>query len=190
MPEVAPGAVQLVPESAHATSSVYCWWFSPPLRDSMMMSSTPLGGGTTGATRHNAIATLRSLPSDGWYAGGNSASGWQVMRFNLSQNDWAQKISFDEEWTPHFLETDDVNGGFFVFEPEVLDYIDGPQSSLERDALDRIARDGQMVAYRHEGYFQPMDTLREKNLLEDLWRSGEAPWRRRRVESPQLRSAG
>ena len=52
--------------------------------------------------------------ADGWYAGGNSASGWQVMRFNLSQNDWAQKISFDEEWTPHFLETDDVNGGFFV----------------------------------------------------------------------------
>ena len=52
--------------------------------------------------------------ADGWYAGGNSASGWQVMRFNLTQNAWAQKIAFDEEWTPHFLETDDVNGGFFV----------------------------------------------------------------------------
>jgi len=107
-------------------------------------------------------------------------------RFGLMEMDGDTVTRFSEK--PQ-TEGDWINGGFFVFEPEVLDYIDGPQSSLERDALDRIARDGQMVAYRHEGYFQPMDTLREKNLLEDLWRSGNPPWRRRPVESPLLRSA-
>ncbi len=69
-----------------------------------------------------------------------------------------------------------INGGFFVFEPGVLDYLDGPETSLERDALDRIAADGELMAYRHDGFFQPMDTLREKQLLEELWRSGNPPW--------------
>lgn len=69
-----------------------------------------------------------------------------------------------------------INGGFFVFEPGVLDYVEGPETSLERDALERIAADGQLMAYRHEGFFQPMDTLREKMLLEELWRAGKAPW--------------
>ncbi|MNL04334.1 Glucose-1-phosphate cytidylyltransferase [compost metagenome] len=107
-------------------------------------------------------------------------------RFGLMEMDGDTVTRFSEK--PQ-TEGDWINGGFFVFEPEVLDYIDGPQSSLERDALDRIARDGQMVAYRHEGYFQPMDTLREKNLLEDLWRSGNPPWRRQSAASPLLRSA-
>lgn len=69
-----------------------------------------------------------------------------------------------------------INGGFFVFEPRVLDYIEGPDSSLERDALERIAEEGQLMAYKHDGFFQPMDTLREKHLLEEMWRSGTAPW--------------
>jgi glucose-1-phosphate cytidylyltransferase len=69
-----------------------------------------------------------------------------------------------------------INGGFFVFEPKVLDYIDGDAVSLEKDALERIAADGQLMAFRHGGFFQPMDTLREKTLLEDLWKSGSAPW--------------
>ena len=73
-----------------------------------------------------------------------------------------------------------INGGFFVFEPGVLDYIDGPQCSLERDALERIAADGELMAFRHDGFFQPMDTLREKQQLEDLWRAGDAPWTVRR----------
>jgi glucose-1-phosphate cytidylyltransferase len=69
-----------------------------------------------------------------------------------------------------------INGGFFVFEPAVLDYVDGDAVSLEKDVLERIAADGELMAYRHHGFFQPMDTLREKLLLEELWRSGEAPW--------------
>ena len=69
-----------------------------------------------------------------------------------------------------------INGGFFVFEPGLLDYVEGPESSLERDVLERVAADGQLMAFRHDGFFQPMDTLREKQQLEDLWRSGDAPW--------------
>jgi glucose-1-phosphate cytidylyltransferase len=69
-----------------------------------------------------------------------------------------------------------INGGFFVFEPAILDYIDGDSASLERDVLERIAERGQLMAFRHDGFFQPMDTLREKQLLEELWRSGKAPW--------------
>jgi glucose-1-phosphate cytidylyltransferase len=69
-----------------------------------------------------------------------------------------------------------INGGFFVFEPAILGYVDGDAVSLEKDVLERVAADGQLMAYRHHGFFQPMDTLREKHLLEELWRTGEAPW--------------
>ncbi len=69
-----------------------------------------------------------------------------------------------------------INGGFFVFEPAILDYIEGDAVSLERDVLERVAADGQLMAFRHDGFFQPMDTLRERNILEELWRSGQAPW--------------
>lgn len=69
-----------------------------------------------------------------------------------------------------------INGGFFVFEPGVLDYIDGPKVPLERAPLERLAEDRQLMAFRHNGFFQPMDTLREKRLLEELWQSGPAPW--------------
>jgi len=70
-----------------------------------------------------------------------------------------------------------INGGFFVFEPGVFDYLDGDDSILERDPLERLAEDGQLMAYRHDGFWQPMDTLREKRLLESLWNSGDAPWK-------------
>ena len=70
-----------------------------------------------------------------------------------------------------------INGGFFVLEPQVLDYIDGDQTIWEREPLERLAAEGQLMAFRHDGFWQPMDTLRERNLLEDLWASGEAPWK-------------
>lgn len=70
-----------------------------------------------------------------------------------------------------------INGGFFVFEPQVFDYLDDDASVLEREPLERIAREGQLMAYQHQGFWQPMDTLREKELLESLWESGQAPWR-------------
>lgn len=94
-------------------------------------------------------------------------------RFGLLKLDGDTVCQFSEK--PQ-TEGDWINGGYFVFEPGILDYIDGPQSSLERDVLERVADDGQLVAFRHPGFFQPMDTLREKQVLEELWRSGSPPW--------------
>ena len=70
-----------------------------------------------------------------------------------------------------------VNGGFFVLEPEVLDYVDGDATVWEREPLERLAADGRLAAYRHHGFWQPMDTLRDKMVLESLWDEGVAPWR-------------
>jgi glucose-1-phosphate cytidylyltransferase len=70
-----------------------------------------------------------------------------------------------------------INGGYFVFEPEVLDYLDGDACILEREPLERLAAEGQLGAFQHEGFWQPMDTLREKRLLERLWQEGRAPWK-------------
>lgn len=70
-----------------------------------------------------------------------------------------------------------INGGFFVFEPCILDFIDGDESILERQVLERLAREGQLSAYRHDGFWQPMDTLRDKQFLEELWASGKPPWK-------------
>ncbi|BCO84627.1 MULTISPECIES: glucose-1-phosphate cytidylyltransferase [Mycobacterium] len=70
-----------------------------------------------------------------------------------------------------------INGGFFVLSPSVLDYIEGDQTSWEGPPLTRLAADGEMMAFEHSGFWQPMDTLRDKNMLEELWSSGEAPWK-------------
>lgn len=70
-----------------------------------------------------------------------------------------------------------INGGFFVLEPQVIDYIDGDETVWEREPLERLAREGQLSAYRHCGFWHPMDTLRDKNDLEALWHSGNAPWK-------------
>ena len=70
-----------------------------------------------------------------------------------------------------------VNGGFFVLEPAVLDYIDGDATLFEREPLERLAADGELRAYRHRGFWQPMDVLRDKQLLERLWDEDRAPWK-------------
>jgi glucose-1-phosphate cytidylyltransferase len=70
-----------------------------------------------------------------------------------------------------------INGGFFVLSPKVIDFIDNDQSSWEGEPLTKLAEIGQMMAFEHDGFWQPMDTLREKNLLEELWSSGNAPWK-------------
>ncbi len=70
-----------------------------------------------------------------------------------------------------------INGGFFVLEPSVLDLITGDATSWEADALVELAAEGQLAAYQHQGFWQPMDTLRECNFLNQLWREGRAPWK-------------
>lgn len=70
-----------------------------------------------------------------------------------------------------------INGGFFVLAPDVLDYIIDDRSTWEREPLERLAREGNLAAYQHHGFWQPMDTLRDKVHLEELWQSGKAPWK-------------
>jgi glucose-1-phosphate cytidylyltransferase len=70
-----------------------------------------------------------------------------------------------------------INGAFFVLEPGVFDYIDGDHIQWEREPMERLAQDGQLMAYRHSGFWQCMDTLRDKKLLNDLWDAGNAPWK-------------
>lgn len=70
-----------------------------------------------------------------------------------------------------------INGGFFVLSPKVIDYIEDDRSIWEQKPLERLAAEGQLVAYKHQGFWQPMDTLRDKTHLESLWQSGNAPWK-------------
>jgi glucose-1-phosphate cytidylyltransferase len=83
-------------------------------------------------------------------------------------------VSFAEK--PH-VASEWINGGFFVFEPDVFDYIQGDETALEREPLEELVARGELVAYRHNAFWQSMDTLREKQLLEELWRTGSAPWK-------------
>lgn len=85
----------------------------------------------------------------------------QVTRFQ-------EKPSGDGGW---------INGGFFVLSPKVLDYIEGDHTLWEREPMERLAQAGQLSAFLHHGFWQPMDTLRDKNHLEELWASGKAPWK-------------
>jgi glucose-1-phosphate cytidylyltransferase len=93
--------------------------------------------------------------------------------FTLNPNDarvpnFVEKPQGDGAW---------INGGFFVLEPAVIDYISSDDMPWEQEPLQRLCEEGQMAAYRHPGFWQPMDTLRDKMVLEDLWSSGKAPWK-------------
>lgn len=95
-------------------------------------------------------------------------------RFGVIEFNGAQVTSFKEK-----PQTQDgwINGGFFVFEPSIFEYLtDGDETILERKPLEKLAEDGQLMAYKHEGFWQCMDTLRDKNYLNKLWSDGEAPW--------------
>lgn len=108
---------------------------------------------------HGKLATVTAVRPPARF-GALVMNGDKVCRFS-------EKSQVDEGW---------INGGFFVFEPEVLDYLGGDDTVLEREALENLAADGELLAFRHEGFWQPMDTLREKQQLETLWHSGNAPW--------------
>jgi glucose-1-phosphate cytidylyltransferase len=91
-------------------------------------------------------------------------------------------IDFKEEKVSAFHEKPPgdggwVNGGFFVLEPEVLDTIESDSTAWEREPLEQLAKAGQLSAYKHDGFWQPMDTLRDRTYLESLWASGQAPWK-------------
>jgi len=110
--------------------------------------------------RHNRIATVTAVRPPARF-GGLLLDGDAVAAFT-------EKPSAGEGW---------INGGFLVFEPEVFDYLEDDQTSLEAHTLERLAADGQLAAYRHADFWQCMDTLRDRHYLERLWSEGRAPWK-------------
>ncbi len=109
---------------------------------------------------HGKLATLTAVRPTARY-GHLELNGNQVLEFS-------EKPQTREGW---------INGAFFVLEPQIFEYIDGDHTQWEKEPLERLARDGQLMAYRHTSFWQCMDTLREKKILEDLWQSGKPPWK-------------
>jgi glucose-1-phosphate cytidylyltransferase len=110
---------------------------------------------------HGALATVCAVQPPGRF-GALDINGNRITRFT-------EKPEGDGSW---------ISGGFFVLEPDALDYINDDDTVWEREPLEALARDGQLAAYAHNGFWQPMDTLRDKIKLEELWQSGSAPWKR------------
>jgi len=109
---------------------------------------------------HGKLATVTAVRPPARF-GKLEIDGDRVVSFT-------EKPQLDEGW---------INGAFFVLEPAVFDYIDGDETQWEREPLERLAKDGQLMAFLHYSFWQCMDTLRDKKLLEELWQSGHAPWR-------------
>lgn len=110
----------------------------------------------------NSLATLTAVQSPGRFGA-----------FRLEQNQrkisaFKEKPQGDGAW---------INGGFFVLEPGIMEYIEGDSTIWEREPLEKLAQDGELAAYKHQGFWHPMDTLRDKNTLEEMWKKNEAPWR-------------
>lgn len=109
---------------------------------------------------HRRLATVTAVHPPARY-------GELLIREDLTCG-FSEKPQTHEGW---------INGGFLIFEPEVLDYLSGDESVLEIEALERLANEGQLVAYKHGGFWQCMDTLRDKRQLESAWESGAPPWK-------------
>ena len=109
---------------------------------------------------HGKLATLTAVRPPARF-GHLDLDGNQISEFS-------EKPQTKEGW---------INGAFFVLEPEIFDYIKGDETQWEKEPLERLARDGQLMAYKHDGFWQCMDTLRDKHRLEALWASGNAPWK-------------
>lgn len=110
---------------------------------------------------HGKLATVTTTLPTGRFGALNVTDNNQVISF-------IEKPKGDGSW---------VNAGFFVLQPEVFNYIAGDDTSFEREPLETIAKEGQLMAYKHNGFWQPMDTLRDKITLEELWKTGKAPWK-------------
>lgn len=112
--------------------------------------------------REQAVVTLTAIQPPGRF-------GAVTLRHDQMRiESFVEKPHGDGAW---------VNGGFFVVEPKALDYIEGDETVWEREPLERLAREGSLAAYRHNGFWQPMDTLRDKMVLEERWASGDPPWK-------------
>lgn len=113
--------------------------------------------------RQGALVTLTAVRPPGRFGAFSLTEGEsRVTHFR-------EKAASDEAW---------INGGYFAVEPKALEYIDGDATVWEQEPMTRLAHAGQLSAYRHRGFWQNMDTLRDKNLIEELWASGSPPWKR------------
>lgn len=110
---------------------------------------------------HEAIVTLTAVQPAGRFGAIDIDDGPVISSFK-------EKPKGDVGW---------INGGFFVCEPEVFDFIEGTQTVWEREPLEQIANRGKLIAYKHHGFWSPMDTVRDKAYLDSLWKSGNAPWK-------------
>lgn len=108
------------------------------------------------------LATLTAAQPPGRYG------AFKLGRTENKVSAFKEKPNGDGAW---------VNSGFFVLEPGVMDYIDGDAITWEKEPMEKLAANGELAAYKHSGFWQPMDSLRDKHVLEDLWQSGEAPWK-------------
>ena len=109
---------------------------------------------------HKKLATLTAVKPAGRF-GALDLDGNKIVKFQ-------EKPKGDGGW---------INGGFFVLSPKVIDYIDNDETTWEQEPMKHLASEGQLNAYFHEGFWQPMDTLRDKKYLESLWQEGNAPWK-------------
>jgi glucose-1-phosphate cytidylyltransferase len=110
---------------------------------------------------HGKLATVTSVQPSGRFGALDLADGNVVQGFQ-------EKPQGDGGW---------INGGFFVLEPKVFDYIKDDSTFFERDPMENLAKDNQLLAYKHDGFWQPMDTIRDKENLESLWKKNKAPWK-------------
>jgi glucose-1-phosphate cytidylyltransferase len=110
----------------------------------------------------NTLATLTAVQPPGRFG------AFTLTHAQTKISSFMEKPRGDGAW---------VNGGYFILEPDVMDYIEDDSTIWEREPLQKLARDGMLSAYKHHGFWQNMDTLRDKNVLEELWKSGEAPWK-------------
>ena len=124
------------------------------------LSDVDIGREVATHRERGTLATVCAVRPPGRF-GAVDIEGHRITRFT-------EKPEGDGTW---------INGGFFVLEPGVLDYIEGDDTVWERGPLEALARDGQLSAYKHEGFWLPMDTLRDKFRLEELWQGGNAPWK-------------
>ena len=111
--------------------------------------------------KHGRIATVTAIQPGGRFGMLDITENQQIVRFK-------EKSKEDGGW---------INGGFMVLEPQIMDYISGDESVLERYPLEKLSEDRQLMAYKHEGFWQCMDTMRDKEMLEKMLASGSAPWK-------------
>jgi glucose-1-phosphate cytidylyltransferase len=126
------------------------------------LSDLDIGKSIDHHKRHGKFATLTAVQQPGRFGAFNlSPESTQVEHFHEKPS------GGDMPW---------INGGFFVLEPQIFDYIEDDNTTWEKEPLERLAAEGQLSAFRHTGFWQPMDTLRDKNVLEEMWSKGNAPW--------------